>query len=83
MESGAILANDKSTVIGGLTLLETESRREAEKFAFDDPFEQAGIRRKTTILRWRFNRRENFQRALLNIHKLFQPDISTANISHG
>ena len=53
MESGAILANDKSTVIGGLTLLETESCREAEKFAFDDPFEQAGIRKKTTILRWR------------------------------
>jgi len=53
LASGALLADDKITVIGGVSLLDTESREEAEKFAFEDPLEKAGIREKTLVLRWR------------------------------
>lgn len=53
LAAGALLADDKITVIGGMSLLDTESREEAEIFAFEDPFEKAGIREKTLILRWR------------------------------
>jgi uncharacterized protein YciI len=53
LASGALLADDKRTVIGGLSLLATESRREAEDFAFRDPYELAGVRRVTKVIRWR------------------------------
>ena len=46
LAAGALLADDKITVIGGISLLDTESREEAEKFAFEDPLEKAGIREK-------------------------------------
>ncbi len=53
LTSGALLADDNITVIGGISLLDTESREEAERFAFEDPFEKAGIRERTLVLRWR------------------------------
>jgi uncharacterized protein YciI len=53
LTSGALLADDNITVIGGISLLDTESREEAERFGFEDPFEKAGIRERTLVLRWR------------------------------
>ena len=53
LTAGALLADDKTTVIGGISLLDTDSREEAEKFAYEDPYEKAGIRKQTMILRWR------------------------------
>lgn len=53
LASGTLLANDKITIIDGISLLDTESSKEAEKFAFEDPLEKAGIRKETLVLRWR------------------------------
>lgn len=53
LASGALLDDDGQTIIGGLSLLDTDSRAEAEKFALDDPYEKAGIRKSTHIVRWR------------------------------
>jgi uncharacterized protein YciI len=53
LASGALLADDRITIIGGISLLDTESREEAERFAFEDPLEKASIRKETLVLRWR------------------------------
>ncbi len=38
--------------IGGISLIDTEDRTEAEKFAYNDPYAKAGIRKETLILKW-------------------------------
>ncbi len=53
LASGALLSDDKLTIIGGVSLLDTESRDEAELFANSDPYSKAGIRREINILYWR------------------------------
>ena len=53
LASGALLSEDRATVIGGISLRDTESREEAESFARQDPFATAGIRRETHVLYWR------------------------------
>lgn len=53
LASGALLDEDGKSIIGGISLIDTNDRIEAEKFAFDDPYEKAGIRKETLILRWR------------------------------
>jgi uncharacterized protein YciI len=55
LASGALLADDGQTVIGGISLIDTDTddRLEAEKFAYDDPYEKAGIRKETLVLKWR------------------------------
>ena len=53
LASGALLADDGRTVIGGLSLLDAASREEAEQFAADDPYARAGIRKTTQVLVWR------------------------------
>lgn len=53
LTSGALLADDGITVIGGISLLDTDSREVAEKFALEDPYEKKGIRKETKIIRWR------------------------------
>ncbi|KTC99043.1 YciI-like protein [Legionella geestiana] len=53
LASGALLDDDGTTVIGGISLIDTEDRAEAEKFANDDPYGKAGIRKETLILKWR------------------------------
>jgi uncharacterized protein YciI len=53
LASGALLDEDGKMVIGGISLLDTESRKEAEDFAHNDPYSQAGIRAQTLIHRWR------------------------------
>ncbi len=53
LASGALLDEDGITVIGGISLIDTEARSEAEKFAYNDPYAKAGIRDETLILKWR------------------------------
>jgi uncharacterized protein YciI len=53
LTSGALIDEDGITVIGGLSLIDTDDRLEAEKFAYNDPYEKAGIRKETLILKWR------------------------------
>ncbi len=53
LASGALLDDDGITVIGGISLIDTEDRAEAEKFAYEDPYGKAGIRKETLILKWR------------------------------
>jgi len=52
LASGALLEED-GTIIGGVSLLDTEDKTEAERFAYDDPYAKAGIRVKTIVQRWR------------------------------
>jgi hypothetical protein len=53
LASGALLADDWETVIGGISLIEVASREEAEAFAASDPYSKAGIRKETEVLLWR------------------------------
>ena len=49
LASGALLDEDGQTIIGGVSLLDTNNRAEAERFAYDDPYAKAGIRAQTYI----------------------------------
>lgn len=51
--SGALLDDDDSSIIGGFSVLDTESRAEAVAFEADDPYAKAGIRAEVTIVKWR------------------------------
>jgi len=53
LSAGALLDDDRKTVIGGVTLLDTEDRSAAERFAADDPYAIAGIRTETRVIPWR------------------------------
>lgn len=53
LASGAILASDSKTIVGGASLLDTDSEFDARKFEAEDPYAKAGIRAKVTILPWR------------------------------
>lgn len=53
LASGALLADDQNTVIGGITLLDVESRDEAIAFEKDDPYAIRGIRNEVKIIYWR------------------------------
>lgn len=53
LASGALLDEDGETIIGGISLFDTNSRMEAERFAYEDPYSKAGIRAQTSIHRWR------------------------------
>lgn len=51
--SGALLDEEGSQIIGGLSILDTDDLEEAQRFASDDPYSRAGIRRETRVIRWR------------------------------
>ena len=53
LAAGALLDDDGMTVIGGLSILDTVDREEAQRFADADPYSRAGIRRETRVIRWR------------------------------
>lgn len=53
LASGALLDEDGHTVIGGISLLDTDDYNEAKQFALEDPYEKAGVRKKLKILKWR------------------------------
>jgi len=51
--SGALLSEDGSKIIGGLSILDTEDKNEAIQFAVEDPYQKVGIRMNTPVFRWR------------------------------
>ena len=53
LASGALLADDGITIVGGASLLDTDSREEALRFEAEDPYAKAGIRRDVKIIEWR------------------------------
>ncbi len=53
LDSGALLDDDGVTIIGGLSILDTESKEEAHRFANEDPYSIAGIRKETSVIKWR------------------------------
>lgn len=52
LASGALLDED-GTIIGGISLFDTDDWHEAKLFADSDPYASAGIRAETKIIRWR------------------------------
>ena len=51
--SGALLDEEGGNVIGGLSILDTSDKEEAQQFADNDPYSIAGIRKVTTVTKWR------------------------------
>ncbi len=51
--SGALLSEDGEKIIGGLSILDTSDKQEAQHFADGDPYRGAGIRKETTVIKWR------------------------------
>tara|TARA_R110000868_G_scaffold411409_1_gene703762 strand:- start:1984 stop:2310 length:327 start_codon:yes stop_codon:yes gene_type:complete len=52
LTAGALL-DDDGNVMGGISLIDTDDQAEAERFAYNDPYAKAGIRKETQVLRWR------------------------------
>jgi uncharacterized protein YciI len=53
LASGALLAVDGRTVIGGASLFDTDEYKEAARFEAEDPYAKTGIRARVEILEWR------------------------------
>jgi uncharacterized protein YciI len=59
LASGGLLTDDGTTGHGGLIILDTDSRAEADQFVEKDPFFVGGLYGRYTVSRWRkafFNR---------------------------
>ena len=53
LAAGALIEDDGSGGSGGLLIVDTDDRKEAERFVADDPFTKAGLFDKVTVTRWR------------------------------
>ncbi len=53
LAAGAMLRDDAVTAHGGVLLVDTESREEAEEFVRSDPFSKVGLFDSVVITRWR------------------------------
>jgi len=53
LAAGALIEDDGTGGSGGLLIVDTDNRKEAERFIADDPFTKAGLFEKVTITRWR------------------------------
>jgi len=53
LASGGLLDDPAETGIGGLIVLDIDSRKEAEEFVKADPFYIGGLYKNPTIVRWR------------------------------
>ena len=51
--SGALLNDEGTEIIGGMSILDTNDKSEAQKFADEDPYSIAGLRKETIVVRWR------------------------------
>lgn len=51
--AGGLIEDDTTGGLGGIFLVDTDDRADAEKFANDDPFNKAGLFEKTLVIRWR------------------------------
>ncbi len=53
LAGGAFIEDDGSGGSGSLYIVDTDDRKEAERFLAGDPFHKAGLFGKVTITRWR------------------------------
>lgn len=53
LAAGALLDDDGAVASGSMYIVDTDDRKEAERFAADDPFHKAGIFSRVTVMRWR------------------------------
>ncbi len=53
LAAGALIDDDGTGGSGGILIVDTDDRKEAERFAAEDPFTKAGLFEKVTITRWR------------------------------
>lgn len=53
LAAGALIEDDGSGGSGSLYIVDTEERREAERFLAGDPFHKAGLFGEVTMTRWR------------------------------
>ena len=62
LAGGAIIDDDGTGGHGGVIIIDTDDRAEAEAFIANDPFTQAGLFESVTVTRWR--------KAFFNFEKL-------------
>jgi uncharacterized protein YciI len=53
LAAGAVINDDGSGGHGGILIVDTDDRAEAERFINDDPFTKAGLFQSVTVVRWR------------------------------
>lgn len=53
LAAGALIDDDGTGGNGGILLIDTDSREEAERFIAEDPFTKAGLFERVTVTRWR------------------------------
>lgn len=53
LAAGALIDDDGSGGSGGILIVDTDDRAEAERFAAEDPFTLGGLFEKVTVTRWR------------------------------
>ena len=53
LAAGALIEDDGTGGNGGILIVDTEDRKEAERFIANDPFTKAGLFEKVTVTRWR------------------------------
>ncbi len=53
LAAGAVISDDGTGGHGGILIVDTESRKEAEDFIAGDPFTRADLFQKVTVTRWR------------------------------
>ena len=53
LAAGALIDDDGSGGHGGVLIVDTDDRTEAQRFIDEDPFTQAGLFEKVSVIRWR------------------------------
>ena len=53
LAAGAMIGDDGAGGHGGILIVDTDERKEAEAFIAGDPFTKAGLFEKVTVTRWR------------------------------
>jgi len=53
LAAGALISDDGAGGHGGILIVDTDDRKEAEAFIANDPFTKAGLFEKVTVTRWR------------------------------
>jgi len=53
LAAGALISDDGTGGHGGILIVDTDERNEAEAFIANDPFTKAGLFEKVTVTRWR------------------------------
>jgi uncharacterized protein YciI len=53
LAAGALINDDGTGGSGGILIVDTDDRKEAERFINEDPFTKAGLFAKVSVTRWR------------------------------